>query len=172
MVVWFVAIAVLGIVNIWAAPAILHAFNPLEAVRLATASPFTLFLVLGGVFLALTGGEALYADMGHVGRPAIRTGMVWAGTSSACPLLLRAGCARSCRSEGDRKPVLEFGTWMGGHPDGGAGGVGDHHRLTSSYLRRLFDDPAGDSDGAVPALQNHSNFERRSRPSLSSHRKL
>jgi hypothetical protein len=36
----------------------------------------------------------------------------------------------------------------------------------------FFDDPAGDSDGAVPALQNHSNFERRSRPSLSSHRKL
>jgi len=61
MVVWFVAIGVLGIVNIWAAPAILHAFNP-QAVRLATASPFTLFLVLGGVFLALTGGEALYAE--------------------------------------------------------------------------------------------------------------
>ena len=41
------------------------------------ASPFTLFLVLGGVFLALTGGEALYADMGHVGRPAIR--LAWFG---------------------------------------------------------------------------------------------
>ena len=77
MVVWFVAIGVLGIVNIWAAPEILRAFNPLEAVRLATASPFTLFLVLGGVFLVLTGGEALYADMGHVGRPAIR--LAWFG---------------------------------------------------------------------------------------------
>jgi KUP system potassium uptake protein len=52
MVVWFVTIGVLGIVNIWAAPEILRAFNPLEAVHLAMASPFTLFLVLGGVFLA------------------------------------------------------------------------------------------------------------------------
>jgi KUP system potassium uptake protein len=61
MVVWFVAIGVLGLVNIWQAPAILQAFNPLEAVRFGLASPFTLFVVLGGVFLALTGGEALYA---------------------------------------------------------------------------------------------------------------
>ncbi len=72
MVVWFVAIGVLGIVNIWAAPAIIAAFNPMAAVRFAIASPVTLFIVLGGVFLALTGGEALYADMGHVGRLAIR----------------------------------------------------------------------------------------------------
>jgi KUP system potassium uptake protein len=72
MVVWFVAIGVLGIVNIWAEPAILKAFSPLEAVRFAVTSPVTLFIVLGGVFLALTGGEALYADMGHVGSRAIR----------------------------------------------------------------------------------------------------
>jgi KUP system potassium uptake protein len=52
-------------------------FNPREAVRFAIASPTTLFIVLGGVFLALTGGEALYADMGHVGRPAIR--LAWFG---------------------------------------------------------------------------------------------
>jgi len=77
MVVWFVAIGVLGIVNIWQEPAILKAFNPIEAVRFAVASPTTLFIVLGGVFLALTGGEALYADMGHVGRPAIR--IAWFG---------------------------------------------------------------------------------------------
>ena len=77
MVVWFVAIGVLGIVNIWQAPAIIEALNPIEAVRFAVASPVTLFIVLGGVFLALTGGEALYADMGHVGRPAIR--IAWFG---------------------------------------------------------------------------------------------
>jgi KUP system potassium uptake protein len=77
MVVWFVVIGVLGIVNIWAAPEILEALNPIEAVRFAVASPVTLFVVLGGVFLALTGGEALYADMGHVGRPAIR--LAWFG---------------------------------------------------------------------------------------------
>jgi KUP system potassium uptake protein len=84
MVVWFVAIGVLGIVNIWQAPEILAAFNPLQAVRFGVASPFTLFVVLGGVFLALTGAEALYADMGHVGRPAIR----WAWFGLVFPALV------------------------------------------------------------------------------------
>jgi KUP system potassium uptake protein len=77
MVVWFAVIGVLGVVNIWAAPGILEALNPIAAVRFAIASPITLFVVLGGVFLALTGGEALYADMGHVGRTAIR--QAWFG---------------------------------------------------------------------------------------------
>ena len=77
MVVWFVAIGVLGAINIWYAPEILAALNPMAAVRFAIESPFTLFIVLGGVFLALTGGEALYADMGHVGSRAIR--QAWFG---------------------------------------------------------------------------------------------
>src|SRR5208282_5856734 len=61
----------------WSAPEILAALNPMAAVRFAMASPLRLFVVLGGVFLALTGGEALYADMGHVGSRAIR--QVWFG---------------------------------------------------------------------------------------------
>jgi KUP system potassium uptake protein len=77
MVVWFVAIGVLGAINIWSAPEILAALNPLAAVRFAMESPLTLFIVLGGVFLALTGGEALYADMGHVSSRAIR--QAWFG---------------------------------------------------------------------------------------------
>ena len=52
MVVWFVTIGVLGAINIWSAPEILTALNPLAAVRFARESPFTLFVVLGGVFLA------------------------------------------------------------------------------------------------------------------------
>jgi KUP system potassium uptake protein len=72
MVVWFVAIAVLGMVNIWKAPAIAEALNPLEAARFLTADPALSIAVTGALFLALTGGEALYADMGHVGAMAIR----------------------------------------------------------------------------------------------------
>jgi KUP system potassium uptake protein len=77
MVIWFLTIGILGLVNIFQAPEILRAFNPAEAVRFAIESPRTLFVVLGGVFLALTGGEALYADMGHVGTRAIR--QAWFG---------------------------------------------------------------------------------------------
>ncbi|MEH2472222.1 KUP system potassium uptake protein [Nitrobacteraceae bacterium AZCC 2161] len=72
MVVWFAVIAVLGISNIWTAPAILLAVNPVEAVRFLIADPRVAFVVIGAVFLATTGGEALYADMGHVGATAIR----------------------------------------------------------------------------------------------------
>jgi KUP system potassium uptake protein len=72
MVVWFTVIGLLGLVNIWAAPEILKAINPVEALRFAAANPVVAFAVMGGVFLALTGAEALYADMGHVGASAIR----------------------------------------------------------------------------------------------------
>jgi KUP system potassium uptake protein len=84
MVVWFVVIGVLGIVNIAAAPEILHALNPLAAVRFVSTNLVIAFAVMGGVFLALTGGEALYADMGHVGPKAIR----WAWFVLVLPALL------------------------------------------------------------------------------------
>ena len=72
MVVWFVVIGGLGVANILIAPAILGAINPAEAARFLVADPKVSFVVIGAVFLALTGGEALYADMGHVGATAIR----------------------------------------------------------------------------------------------------
>src|ERR1700722_18255711 len=72
MVVWFVVIGGLGVANIWLAPEILGAINPAEAARFLVADPKISFVVIGAVFLALTGGEALYADMGHVGATAIR----------------------------------------------------------------------------------------------------
>jgi KUP system potassium uptake protein len=72
MVAWFVVIALLGAANVWTAPAILHAINPIEAARFLFNDPKISFVVIGAVFLALTGGEALYADMGHVGPSAIR----------------------------------------------------------------------------------------------------
>jgi KUP system potassium uptake protein len=72
MVVWFVVIGALGAANILTAPAILRAVNPAEAAHFLAADPKISFVVIGAVFLALTGGEALYADMGHVGASAIR----------------------------------------------------------------------------------------------------
>lgn len=72
MMIWFVVLGILGAANIWMAPAVLKAVNPVEAVRFLMADPKVSFAVIGAVFLALTGGEALYADMGHVGATAIR----------------------------------------------------------------------------------------------------
>jgi KUP system potassium uptake protein len=72
MALWFVTIALLGLCGIVQHPAVLWALDPLFGVRyLATGGPMA-FLLLGGVFLCVTGAEALYADMGHFGRRPIR----------------------------------------------------------------------------------------------------
>jgi KUP system potassium uptake protein len=72
VIVWFVSIATLGVVWIVRAPAVLGAFDPRHALTFFADNGFTGFAVLGAVFLVVTGGEALYADMGHFGRKPIR----------------------------------------------------------------------------------------------------
>jgi KUP system potassium uptake protein len=72
MSLWFVTISVLGAVAIAQAPAVLQAVSPLWAVRLFESDPWRAFKVLGAVVLCITGGEALYADMGHFGARPIR----------------------------------------------------------------------------------------------------
>jgi KUP system potassium uptake protein len=72
MLIWFTTMAMLGIVGIVRHPQVLGALNPIHGLRLLGTHGLLGFSVLGGVFLALTGGEALYADMGHVGRSPIR----------------------------------------------------------------------------------------------------
>jgi KUP system potassium uptake protein len=72
MLLWFIALTVLGVMGIAQAPSVLQGLNPLWAVRLFQADPERAFLVLGAVVLCITGGEALYADMGHFGARPIR----------------------------------------------------------------------------------------------------
>jgi KUP system potassium uptake protein len=72
MIVWFAVLGLIGIVNIVRAPLILEAVSPLYAYAFLTQHGFASFTVLGAVFLAVTGAEALYADMGHFGRGPIR----------------------------------------------------------------------------------------------------
>ena len=72
MVLWFVTIALLGVISISRAPAVLGAIDPRHALRFFRLHGLPGFVVLGAVFLAVTGGEALYADMGHFGKRPIR----------------------------------------------------------------------------------------------------
>ena len=75
IILWFAAIALLGLNALLAHPGILSAFNPLYGIRfVAHSSLRLLFAVLGAVMLTVTGGEALYADMGHFGKAPIRLG--------------------------------------------------------------------------------------------------
>ena len=72
VIIWFVTIAALGVLWIGREPAVLAAFDPRHAMGFFAANGFAGFAVLGAVFLVVTGGEALYADMGHFGKQPIR----------------------------------------------------------------------------------------------------
>jgi KUP system potassium uptake protein len=74
MCLWFAVLAVLGILNILATPNVLGAINPTYAIAFIMTDPLLSFLALGSVVLTVTGGEALYTDMGHFGRFPIRVG--------------------------------------------------------------------------------------------------
>jgi KUP system potassium uptake protein len=72
MVVWFLSLAVSGFISISRAPQVLLAIDPRHGVELLATHPGTALFVIGAVFLAITGGEALYADMGHFGKTPVR----------------------------------------------------------------------------------------------------
>ena len=77
MLVWFATLAVLGISHLGDAPEILYAINPWHGLKFLFSHGMIGFIVMGSVFLAVTGAEALYADMGHFGRKPIR--FAWIG---------------------------------------------------------------------------------------------
>jgi len=77
VVVWFVTLAAIGVSHILHNPEILQALNPLYAFNFLADRGAGVFLAVGAVVLAITGAEALYADMGHFGKPAIR--IAWTG---------------------------------------------------------------------------------------------
>lgn len=83
-ILWFLTLASLGIASIAQTPQVLAALNPGYALGFVIERPHDAFLLLSAVFLALTGGEALYADMGHFGRRPVR----WAWYGLVCPALL------------------------------------------------------------------------------------
>lgn len=85
--IWFIILGFFGLINIAVAPEILQAFNPLLAVSFCLDNGLLAFIAFGAVVLAVTGGEALYADMGHFGKKTIRLawpGLAWPGMVAYC----------------------------------------------------------------------------------------
>lgn len=85
ILVWFITIAVLGFVQIIQNPIVLQAVNPWYAYEFFHVNGLRGYFLLGGVFLVVTGGEALYADIGHFGKGAIR--LSWISVALPCLLL-------------------------------------------------------------------------------------
>jgi KUP system potassium uptake protein len=89
MLIWFFVIALLGVAGIVRNPSVLAAIDPGHALRFLASHGVLSLFVLGGVFLCITGGEALYADMGHFGRNPIR--LAWFAIALPALLLSYAG---------------------------------------------------------------------------------
>lgn len=85
MVVYFLTLGALGIWHIAGNPSVLGSVNPIYAVAFVIEHPMIGFVTLGAVFLAVTGAEAVYADMGHFGSAAIR--LAWFGLAFPCLIL-------------------------------------------------------------------------------------
>ena len=101
MLLWFVVVGLLGLLGVIHHPSVLQAINPLLGIKLLFSSGATGVLILGGVFLCATGGEALYADMGHFGAQPIR--VAWYALVLPSLLLSYAG---------------QTGVWLDGAPKG------------------------------------------------------
>ena len=106
MALWFLAIAALGVRGIIQHPSVLLALNPAYGIAFLCSNGYTSFLVLGGVFLCVTGAEALYADMGHFGKKPIW--LAWYGIVFPSLLLNYAGQSALILAGADSKQNLFY----------------------------------------------------------------
>ena len=113
MLVWFVVIGVLGLFPILRHPEVLRALNPVHAVAFAARNGWTGFTILGGVVLAITGVEALYADLSHFGYKPIAIGLVRARVPGPDAELFRPGRQAAGRPARAPEPVLHAGARPG-----------------------------------------------------------
>ncbi len=155
MLAWFIVIGALGIHGIVQAPGVLAALNPLYAFDFLIHQNFHIcFAILGAAFLAVTGGEAMYADMGHFGRVPIR--LAWFGIALPGLVLNYFGQAALLITDPSAidHPVLPARAGLGALPAGRLCRGRDRHRLAGDHLRRLFADAAGDP-ARLPAAHAH-----------------
>jgi KUP system potassium uptake protein len=112
MVVWFAALAAMGVVNIAQAPQVLAAINPFYAFTFLANNGFIAFVALGAVVLAITGAEALYADMGHFGKKPIRFAWFMVVFPALVLNYLGQGALLMMRPEAVSNPFFQqLGSW-------------------------------------------------------------
>ncbi len=109
MLVWFATLGVLGLTRITADWSIISAFNPLHALEYLSRTGFDGFLSLGSVFLVVTGGEALYADLGHFGRDPIRRGWFAVAFPALALNYLGQGALLLAEPEAIHNPLFNMG---------------------------------------------------------------
>jgi len=159
MLLWFVAIAAMGIAGIVRHPSVFAALNPAYGLSYLFSHGATGFLVLGAVFLCVTGAEALYADMGHFGRRPIKLAWFAIVFPSLILKLCRAGSAGAGRRSHRRQyfssgcvpdvlllPLIVLA-------DGG-----NHHCQSIDHYGGFLDDTAGDPAWLVTKVADQAHL--------------
>ena len=150
--VWFLALGLSGLCHIVDDPEVLWAVNPHYIVAFLINSPDVAFVTIGAIFLAVTGAEALYADLGHFGRKPIV--LAWLAIVFPCLLLnyFGQGAFVLAHERRGRPSVLRDEPGLDADADGRAGDGGDGDRQPGGDHRRLFADPAGGAAQPAAAL--------------------
>ena len=158
--VWFAVLAVLGIMQIIRYPEVLAAINPLHGVDFFLRNGWHGFLILGAVFLVVTGGEALYADMGHFGMRPIR--IVW--FTIVLPALLLnyfgQGALLLENPGAAENPFYRLVPVVGTLPDGRPGHGCSGNCLASGHHRRVLAHHASRTTRFQPASKDHSHVDQ------------
>ncbi len=123
-------------------------------------------MVLAAIILVVTGGEALYADMGHFGRRPIRLAWFVVVLPALVLNYFGQGALLLARSFRGPQPVLLAGAGVGALSDGGAGDRGRGRRVPGAHLRRLLADPPGGAARLLSPGQHRAHLEDRDRPDL------
>ncbi len=152
MTVWFMLLGIGGLAQIIAHPDILWAVNPLFGIRFLLQHGMMSVLTLGSVFLAVTGAEALYADLGHFGRSPIR--VAWLFIAFPCLALnyLGQGALVVTTREAIQNPFFFALSGMGLSAYGAYSNGCNHHRQSGRDYGGLFLDPAGHSAWSLAPL--------------------
>ena len=170
MVIWFVTIAVLGLVHISDDPSVLAAINPYYGIQFLLTHGTIGLVTLGAVFLAVTGGEALYADLGHFGRKPIQSAWIFFVLPALLINYFGQGALVLANPGGDRKLVLPAGAGCPAAAVGGAGHGRDRDREPGRDHRRLFAGPSSGATRPAAALRGSLHVRYACRADLSAAR--
>ena len=175
MLVWFIIAGALGVIGIVRSPAVLAALSPLAAITyLWHAGPLAL-VVIGGAFLAVTGGEAFYADMGHFGPLPIR--VAWFGVALPALTLNYFGQGGLLLAEPNSPDVLDspfyaLAPQWAHYPLVALATMATVIASQSIISGAYLDDPAGDLSRISAAHERRPHRRPRDRPDLCPLRQL
>ena len=160
MTVWFVAIALPGIFHIVGNPAILHALSPVYGISFLLGHGKIGFITLGAVFLAVTGAEALYADLGHFGRQPIQIAWNALVLPSLALNYLGQGAMLLTNPQAIQKSLLSFlyPDWALLLPMVALADPRNNHRQPSGHHRSLLSYPSSNSAGPFLAAPRNPSY--------------